>query len=258
MELFYTNNISDGIATLDPGESTHCVRVLRHREGDIINITDGVGFVYSARITEAKPAGVKAEVLTREAGHDNRGYTLHMAVALTKNFERFEWFLEKAVEIGVDRITPLVCDHSERRVFKYDRAHRIILSAAKQSLKSVLPVLDDVTKASELLEMIADQGSTPRQERGLNIMGHCRDGEKSSLPSILREFGPVQGGKAKILIMIGPEGDFSVEEIAKAKEAGFSIMHLGESRMRVETAAIASVGAVYIDYLDSRDYLDKR
>ncbi len=244
MELFYTNNVLGNVALFDQQESVHCVRVLRHREGDIVSFTDGCGYLYSAKIVDPNPKMVKLDILGREEGPDKREYGLHMAVALTKNIERFEWFLEKAVEIGVDRVTPLICEHSERKVYKKERAQRIVLSAMKQSLKTVLPVLDDAAMALDLIDDSKDV-------RGLcRIMGHCRDGQKLVLPSILQE--AKSAGNNDFLIMIGPEGDFSVGEISKATDSGFLIMDLGKSIMRVETAALTCVGGVYLTYLFNR------
>jgi 16S rRNA (uracil1498-N3)-methyltransferase len=238
MELFYTTIIDGETAVLEGQESMHCTRVLRHNPGDTVNFTDGKGKMYLGVISEIKNKRTLLQITGVKSDPDRRGYHLHMAVALTKNFERYELFLEKAVEIGVDRITPIVCDHSERKIFKRERSQRIILSAMKQSLKFSLPKLDDVTAARDLIVS---------GDNTLKIMGHCREGEKSFLPDILTR-GKHQG-KNELLIMIGPEGDFSVEEIGLAHENGFEIMDLGRSRMRVETAAITSVAAVYLNYL---------
>jgi len=249
MELFYTNNIVGSSAILDEQESVHCTKVLRNKPGDIINFTDGKGYLYHGKILDAKGKEATIEILGCEQGADSRPYYLHMAVALTKNFDRFEWFLEKAVEIGVDRVTPLVCEHSERRIFKYERAQRLILSASKQSLKTFFPVLDYIVKASDFIENIGNPEQAPVYAHALKIMGHCREGEKEAITTILRQ-GNVP--KPHIVIMIGPEGDFSVEEIELAISNEFKIMHLGNSRMRVETAAVTAVSAVYLNYLESK------
>lgn len=238
MELFYTTMIDGERAVLEGQESMHCAKVLRHNPGDTINFTDGKGNLYLGVISEIKNKRTLLQITGMKSDPDSRGYDLHMAVALTKNFERYELFLEKAVEIGVDRITPLVCDHSERKIFKRERAQRIILSAMKQSLKLTLPQLDEVTMARDMIIS---------GEKALKIMGHCRDGEKSYLPDILAR--AKQQGRNESMIMIGPEGDFSHEEIALAHEKGFEFMDLGRSRMRVETAAITSVAAAYLNYL---------
>lgn len=270
MELFYTTNIIGNSAILDQQESIHCTKVLRHKSGDFVNFTDGKGYLYYGKLLESRGKEATIEILGREEGTDSRPYYLQMAVALTKNYERFEWFLEKAVEIGVDRVTPLVCDHSERRVFKYERAQRLIHSASKQSLKTFFPVLDDITKASQFITTLENPSENSshvslanfKNTTAIKIMGHCREGEKESITSILgviKENWAIktdsqlkQDGidKPHIIIMIGPEGDFSVEEIELALKSEFKIMHLGNSRMRVETAAVTSVSAVYLNYLD--------
>lgn len=274
MELFYTKNIDNGTAVLDEQESIHCTKVLRNKPGDIINFTDGIGNLYSGKLLATKGKEVAIEIIERKASQDSRPYYLHMAVALTKNYDRFEWFLEKAVEIGVDRVTPLVCDHSERRVFKYERAERLILSAAKQSLKTLFPVLDEIVKASDFIATVEasmnDCSLYSTSHKPLKIMGHCRKGEKIAITSILGEakdawikkrdresmhtnmVGIDLLRKPHIVIMIGPEGDFSVEEIELAINNDFKIMELGNSRMRVETAAVTAVTAVYLNYLESK------
>lgn len=274
MELFYTKNIDNGTAVLDEQESIHCTKVLRHKPGDLINFTDGMGYLYKGELLAGKGKEAAIKILEREAGADSRPYYLHMAVALTKNYDRFEWFLEKAVEIGVDRVTPLVCDHSERRIFKYERAERLILSASKQSLKTLFPLLDEIVKASDF---IANVGNSIEDSRNgstlanpLKIMGHCRQGEKEAITCILgaakEAWATMMERQAKqdqlvglevslkphIIIMIGPEGDFSVEEIELAINNDFKIMQLGNSRMRVETAAVTAVTAVYLNYLESK------
>ena len=239
MELFYTKDILNERAFLDADESHHCIRVLRHSVADTIYFTNGMGVVYSAKIVEANPKKTLLQIESSEVVGDKREYYLHMAVALTKNIERFEWFLEKAVEIGVDRVTPLVCEHSERRQFKYDRAQRIALSAMKQSNKSTLPLLDEVTTPSALIEQLPGDS--------VKIMGHCREGDKEYLPSIISKTKRAKNDN--YVIMIGPEGDFSTTEISMAIESGFSIMDLGYSIMRVETAALTTVSALYLNYL---------
>lgn len=255
MELFYTKNIVGNSAVLDEQESTHCTRVLRHKPGDTITFTDGMGYLYRGKLLANKGKEASIDILERNAGADSRPYYLHMAVALTKNYERFEWFLEKAVEIGVDRVTPLVCEHSERRIFKYERAQRLILSASKQSLKTLFPVLDDIVKASDFIATVGSSSSENEGGNALKLMGHCREGEKEAITSILGEakahWITMRDSQSKpyIIIMIGPEGDFSIEEIDLALKSDYKVMHLGNSRMRVETAAVTAVSAVYLNYL---------
>ena len=241
MELFYTNSIENDTAYLEEQEHIHCVKVLRNRPGDTLHFTDGKGTVYLATVLSVQGKRTELKIKERASEYGARGYRLHMAVSLTKNIERYEWFLEKAVEIGVDEITPLVCEHSVRRTFKYERAERLILSAMKQSVKSYLPVLNGVTELPDFLKAAAFRSNS------LMIMGHCREGEKESVCSLLKQYKPM--GFPEIVVMIGPEGDFSVNEIETLIDVGFKAMHMGESRMRVETAALTAVSAVYLNYL---------
>ncbi len=241
MELFYTNYIENDAAYLEGQEHIHCTRVLRNKPGDTIHFTDGRGETYLAKIVSVQRKHTELQIVETLPGRESRCYRLHMGVALTKNIERYEWFLEKAVEIGVDEITPLVCEHSVRSTFKHERAERLILSAMKQSLKSKLPVLNKATDFSEFLS------NTAFSENSLLMMGHCREGEKESVCSLLKSHNPE--GSPDIVILIGPEGDFSVNEIEVLLESGFKAMHMGESRMRVETAALTAVNAVYLNYL---------
>lgn len=235
-------------AILDESESNHCIRALRYKVGDPLSFTDGLGNIYSAIIIEANPKGAILEITSKERGTDNRPYSLHMAVALTKNSDRFEWFLEKSVEIGVDRITPLICDFSERRSYRGDRGERIILSATKQSLKSRLPKLDAPMTAAQLIEERQREIETNLlAASSISIMGHCHPGQKEPLPSIIAKSR--LGGQRDVLIMIGPEGDFSSAEVELATAHSFVMMTLGQSRLRVESAALMSVSALYLNYL---------
>lgn len=235
MELFYTKNIDRSKAFLTDGEALHCTKVLRNKPGDNVLVTDGMGEMFNATILSASPKEVVL-ALNGVAAREDRGYYLHMAVALTKNSERFDWFLEKATELGLDEITPLVCTHSLRKVFNYDRAERVLMSAMKQSLKCRLPKLNEPILASAFLEKMPQEGC-------LKLMGHCREGEKSALPLLL------SNGGERVVIMVGPEGDFSVEEIERGTLSGFEMFHMGSARLRVETAALTAVTAVYLNYL---------
>lgn len=239
MELFFANIINGQTASLGADETTHCVKVLRNKPGDIITITDGKGSLYSAEIISAgREALLKiTDVLGDPAP---RPYYLHMAVSLVKNPERYEWFIEKAVETGIDEITPIYGDLSQKRNFKQERGERIIMSAVKQSLKPLLPVLNPLVSAKELIKQYSSESNY------LKIIGHCREGEKEALPSILKNRAATN---AKILIMIGPEGDFSPEEIQYAIDNGFIPMHMGNSRLRTETAALTATTAVYLNFL---------
>lgn len=164
---------------------------------------------------------------------------MHIAVAPTKSLDRYEWFLEKAVEFGADRITPIIGDHSERKIFKHERGERVILSALKQSLKTNMPLLDETINLREFLK-----SDSVANFNGVKLIGHCNTGERSELTTIVDSIEPVEG-KKRVLILIGPEGDFSPEEVKMAIEKGFSDFTMGESRFRVETAAVAAISAMY-------------
>lgn len=229
MQLFYTPDINGNTHTLPEEESKHCVRVLRLAEGDTLHLTDGRGNLHTARVTSANPKRCEVEITDTVAAYHKRPYTLTMAVAPTKNNDRFEWFLEKATEIGIDRIIPLECDHSERRVYKTDRGNKVVESAMKQSLKAYHPQLDELTRFAEVVSMPFD---------GDRFIAHC---EESTDKKLLRDLAK-KGNNT--LILIGPEGDFSPEEIARAKAAGFREISLGTSRLRTETAALAACHTV--------------
>ena len=237
MELFFTKNIIGSLATLDEQESAHCLKVLRNKPGDTIFLTDGSGVLFRGEILPETGKRCNINIVESIHGRDSRPYFLHIAVAPTKNLERYEWFLEKAVEFGVDEITPVIGAHSERRVYKTERGERIILSAMKQSLKVSLPKLHE---PEDFETFIKTAGAGFEGER---LIGHCNDGEKVNLTNHL--LAVAQKEKLRILMLIGPEGDFSPEEVAMAVNYGFIPFTMGNSRFRVETAAIAAVSAVY-------------
>lgn len=224
---------------LDSQESAHCIRVLRHREGDQISIVDGAGCLYRCRILKADPAGLQFEVLEVFEGYGSHPYHLHMAVAPPKNPERFEWFAAKATEIGVDEITPLFGDYSERRVFKGDRIERLIVSSAKQSHKAALPLLHPAIGVRDFLSSVRGGG------RFICYCGDTADLGVAKIP--LTE--ALCDSQRDISVMIGPEGDFSHEEIALAVSLGWQIVSLGESRLRIETAALVATSAVYLKFV---------
>lgn len=224
---------------LDTQESAHCIRVLRHREGDQISIVDGAGCLYRCRILKADPAGLQFEVLEVVEGYGSHPYHLHMAVAPPKNPERFEWFAAKATEIGVDEITPLFGDYSERRVFKGDRIERLIVSSAKQSHKAALPLLHPAIGVRDFLSSVRGGG------RFICYCGDTADLGVAKIP--LTE--ALCDSQRDITVMIGPEGDFSHEEIVLAVSLGWQIVSLGESRLRIETAALVATSAVYLKFV---------
>lgn len=240
MELFYSRDIEGGICRLNQDESGHCVKVLRHRAGDEISVIDGCGTLYRCRISVDSPKGVEAMVLSSEEGWGSHPYRLHMAVCPTKNNDRYEWFAEKACEIGLDEVSPVIGEHSERRVFKTARIEKILVSAAKQSLKGAVPAVNEPVSVKEFIENAADSSA-------LKLMAYCFEDERAPRRSIKDVLAEYNGDE--IIILIGPEGDFSRAEAELALSRGFIPVHLGDSRLRTETAALAAVSAVYFHHM---------
>lgn len=235
MELFYSDNISAGQVLLDQEQSTHCVRVLRHREGDVISVIDGLGSLFECRLVDANPKAAVATVVSETPDFGAHPYHLTMAVCPTKNIDRFEWFAEKATEIGVDVIAPVFGDRSERRVLKTDRIRRLAVSATKQSLKGRVP---EVREPVSVAEFVA---SAP--ESSLKLICYCEDDESRRVS--VQEALAASDAR-EVMVLIGPEGDFSPEEIAAALSSGWKPVHLGSSRLRTETAAVVAATAVYL------------
>ena len=225
MYLFYCPDIEKQ-QTLSEEESAHCVRVLRYSVGDEILITDGRGTTYTARITNPHPKHCDFEILSREKQEPHHAFHLHIAVAPTKNIERMEWAIEKCVEIGVNEITPLLCRFSERKQLRTDRLEKIILSAAKQSLTPYLPVLHNLTPYDDFIQ-------SQRQSQSQKFIAHCYKDEKRLLKD------EIERGR-DVLVLIGPEGDFSEQEVADALAQGFIPVSLGNSRLRTETASVVA------------------
>ena len=234
MQLFYAPDITPPLHTLSEEESKHCVRVLRLGRGDTLHITDGRGNLFCCQITDDNPKRCVVRVTTTQTQWEPLPYRLVMAVAPTKNADRFEWFLEKATEVGVSEIVPLLCERSERRALKIERAERVVVSAMKQSLKAYRPTLRPLTPFGEAAAMPFE---------GRKFIAHCAPAQspegKAYLPATLRR------GEAA-LILIGPEGDFSPEEITFARANGFEEITLGAQRLRTETAAVAAVVMVSV------------
>ena len=230
MQLFYNPDIdaSSNTFTLTKDESRHAVRVLRLKEGKEIYITDGKGNLLKTEITNANQNACEVSVLERISNHEKRDYYIHMAVAPTKNNDRYEWFLEKATEIGIDEITPIIGQHSERKKIKLERFEKVILSAVKQSLKAYIPKINEAVKLKDFLKEDFD---------GDKFIAHCVEDDRKSLKSELKS------GR-RYLVMIGPEGDFSKEEIKIALEKGYTPVTLGNFRLRTETAALAAVHSI--------------
>jgi len=240
MELFYAHEVSGSNCRLDAEESGHCVRVLRHRAGDSIDVIDGDGTMYHCRLTDDNPKGAEAQVLETVPNWNAHPYHLTIGCCPTKNNDRFEWFVEKATELGVDRIVPLIGERSERKVYKTDRAARIALSATKQSLKARIP---EVAEPVSVRSFVAD---APQDDNSLKLIAYCFEGEtlRTSIKQALASFGGTE-----ITVLIGPEGDFSPEEAQLAIGHGYIPIHLGNSRLRTETAAVTAVEAVYLHFM---------
>jgi 16S rRNA (uracil1498-N3)-methyltransferase len=234
MQLFYAPEITTPLYTLPEEESGHCVRVLRLREGDELHITDGRGTLYRAEVEEAHPKHCTIRIVEEHHEWEKRPYRLTVAVAPTKNIDRIEWFVEKATESGIDRIVPILCDHSERKVIKEERLEKIAVSAMKQSLKAYKPQIAPLTTIRALL-------AEPFE--GVKLIAHCEE-------DMERVFmGDVVTKGEDVMILIGPEGDFSKEEIEAARKAGFREVTLGQSRLRTETAALAAT--MYTAYINN-------
>lgn len=224
MHLFYTPDINPTHPQyfLTEEESKHAIRVMRLEVGSAVQLIDGKGGLYTAEIIDAHPKRTILQIKNTTQGYNRRNHYLHIAIAPTKNMERLEWFLEKATEIGIDEISLIICQRSERKEAKTERLNKIITAAIKQSLKAYHPKLNEVMPLAELLGKPFD---------GQKFMAHCEDSEKVTLASTLQKH-------SRYLILIGPEGDFSTNEIDMALQNGFNAITLGESRLRTETAAL--------------------
>jgi len=224
MHLFYTPDIEPTHPQyfLSEEESKHAVRVLRLNVGDQVQLIDGKGGLYTAEIKDAHPKRTILQINEVVTGFNKRNHYLHIAIAPTKNIERLEWFLEKATEIGIDEISLIICQRSERKEAKVDRLNKIITSAIKQSLKAYHPILNEPEPLSKLLSRSFD---------GQKFIAHCEDGDKTNLKQDISLNG-------KYLILIGPEGDFSPKEIEDALQNDYKAITLGKSRLRTETAAL--------------------
>jgi 16S rRNA (uracil1498-N3)-methyltransferase len=230
MQLFYHPQLTTNTKqfTFDKTESRHIIRVLRKREGDTVLITNGLGQLFISVISQANDKKCLVTITGIEQKEKSRNYYLHIAIAPTKLNDRFEWFLEKATEIGIDEITPIICEHSERKVVKTKRMQKIIQSAAKQSLKFHFPKLNEPVKFSQFMNV---------EFSGQVFIAHCEETDKKSLKSVLKK-------NSKTTILIGPEGDFSTDEIQQSLEHKFIPVSLGESRLRTETAGIIAAHSV--------------
>ena len=231
MQLFYHPNISekDEQIIFPKEESRHIHKVLRKSEGDILKITNGKGLIIDAEIVKADLKQCLAKIISSEMSPEP-GYHLHLLVAPTKMNDRYEWFLEKATEIGIHEITPVICEHSERKVVKFDRFERILQSALKQALHTRIPLLNEPLNFSEIITMDRFDDN--------KFIAHCEEGmEKKYLQELVAP-------KTEIVILIGPEGDFSLTEIEQALQNNWKPVSLGNSRLRTETAAIVACHTV--------------
>ena len=228
MNLFYISDLSGSSVKLNIEESKHCIKVLRLRKGDHVLLLDGKGSIFEAVIQIPDSKSCLVEILKEERHQNSRSYHLTIAIAPTKNMDRFEWFIEKSTEIGIDRIIPLICQHSERKEVKPERLEKILISAMKQSGQTFLP---ELTKQSTFKDLIN------KPFEGDKMIAYCEAGSKKELQK------SITPGK-NVLILIGPEGDFDSEEIHLAIEKGFVPVSLGESRLRTETAGIVACHTV--------------
>lgn len=229
MQLFYHSDISptQNSVAFDKEESKHMTKVLRKQTGDVLFVTNGKGYLFETRITQALPQKCVVEILSTSF-EPQKPFHLHLAVAPTKMNDRFEWFLEKATEIGIQEITPIICDHSERKIVKIERFEKIILAAMKQANLLYLPKINEAIPFKKFLELPVE---------GQKFIAHCEDTTRSQLKNSVQK-------STDVTLLIGPEGDFSSAEIKKALEKGYKPVTLGNTRLRTETAAIVGCHTV--------------
>jgi 16S rRNA (uracil1498-N3)-methyltransferase len=228
MNVFYLPDFQSGDIILNEEESVHAVKVLRMKENDPVLLVDGKGKLIEGEIITANPKKCRIKVLSITEELGKRNFKLHLAVAPTKSSDRIEWLIEKATEIGLDEFTPLLCRYSERKQIQKSRLEKVAVAAMKQSLKAYLPVIDDMVPFEKFIS---------QNFRAKKFIAHCIPGEKPHLFSLIHQ-------QEDILVLIGPEGDFSPDEIRMAKQYDFQEISLGNSRLRTETAAIAACHTV--------------
>lgn len=229
MQLFYNPDIDETTESFsfDKEESKHIIKVLRKKDSDILHVTNGQGLLFETEITLASDNKCIVSVLSIKKSPEPK-FRLHLAVAPTKMNDRFEWFLEKATEIGIQEITPIICDRSERKVINLERFEKIVLSAMKQSNEMFLPKLNDAVSFKEFIK---------QKNQGLQFIAHCEETDKKSLKESLQP-------NENLTLLIGPEGDFSEKEIALALENNYKPVTLGNTRLRTETAAVVACHSV--------------
>lgn len=228
MQIFYVPDLIRDNNCLNETESHHAIKVMRMQNGDKINLVDGKGSFYKAIISDAHPKHTQVEIEETLPAFEKRPYELHIAISPLKNTDRFEWFLEKATEIGIDRITPIICKRTEKKGFNAERAHRIVESAMKQSLKAYCPVIDAPTTFAEFIK---------QENINVKLIAYC-EGERKPMNEV---YCPTQN----VTILIGPEGDFTEEEVETAKQKAYLPITLGNSRLRTETAGIIACHSVF-------------
>lgn len=227
MQIFYEPDFLTNGGVLNEEESKHCIKVLRHKNGDHIHVIDGKGTRALCTITDASPKACKIKIEEKETHPPAKPYC-HIAIAPTKSIDRFEWFLEKSTELGISKITPLLCHQSERKQIKLPRLERVITAATKQCLRLWRPSINELTNIREFL-------SSPHPEKH-KFIAHCAENERKELLSELNKNTNLEN----VLILIGPEGDFSSEEIEMALASDFIPVVMGKNRLRTETAGIAA------------------
>lgn len=230
MQVFYAPDINGNKYVLDQNESKHIVRVMRMSSGTPVKLVDGKGNLYEGVIDDPDPRECTIKITGVVNNFETRDYNLHIAISPLKNTDRLEWFIEKSVEIGVDEITPVICRNTEKQKIKKERLVNIIVSAMKQSLKSTLTRINDPVDFKDLIENAYD---------GTRMIAHCNEAYKRRGIADSYQHGN------NAMIMIGPEGDFSNEEIKAAMGKGFEGIHLGKSRLRTETAGVAACHSIY-------------
>lgn len=223
MHLYYDPEITGTLYTLSREESSHCIRVMRGKKNDLVFLTNGKGNLFRAMIEDPHPNKCLLRIIEKTENPQPRPFHLHIAIAPTKQIERFEWFLEKATEVGIDEITPLLCERSERKILKPERLSRVLVSAMKQSVKTILPQLNPPTNFERFIQSSG---------QGQKFLANCRE-EHVFLSDVTRP------GES-ITMLVGPEGDFTEDEIAQAENHGFNSVSLGKSRLRTETAGLSA------------------
>jgi 16S rRNA (uracil1498-N3)-methyltransferase len=230
MQLFYNPQVSNQTITLSEEESRHCIKVLRMGLDDQIQVIDGNGNLYICNIIDANPKRCIVKIISKNSDIEKRNFHLHIAIAPTKSIDRFEWFLEKATEIGIDEITPMLCEHSERKVVNLERLERVLVSALKQSIKAKLPKLNPLTSF---------EGIIKASNENKKLIAYCGNFNNPHAQDFIKK------GES-VIFLIGPEGDFSPKEVNVAAQNGFTVVGLSTSRLRTETAGLVATSIANI------------